>query len=287
MVDKRARVIAFLNMKGGVGKTTIAVNTASALAKLKHRKVLLIDLDPQYNATQYLVDIEKHPDYVNGEHPTVFNIMSIGLTNINGVFSATPISSHPESDKIQLKDVARTLYSEKGGKLDLIPGTLHLINLELAQRGMEHRLQNFVKKIEGAYDYVLIDCPPTFSLFLLSGILASDYYLVPVKPDPLSALGVPLLEAVISLYNEMYEKTIKPLGIVFTMVRETKQMDEVMSGLRKTSAGKRYIFRNSLSNSTYVAAASAKFKPLFEFDPAQRYGQQIVAITEEMENLFD
>ena len=250
MVTKPARVIALLNMKGGVGKTTLAVNLASALAKLNHRKVLLIDLDPQYNATQYLVDIEKHPEYVSGEQPTALNIIGGGLPNLKGVFGSS--NAQNVGDKVELKDVARRIYEGKdGGVLDLIPGTLHLINLELSGRGFEHKLENFVKKIKDAYDFILIDCPPTFSIFLLSGFLASDYYLVPVKPDPLSALGVPLLEAVIGSYSEIYGKSIEPLGVVFTMVRSTKQMDQVIEGLRKTSAGKRYIFRNNLENSTY------------------------------------
>lgn len=270
-------------MKGGVGKTTLAVNLASALAKLEGYKVLLVDLDPQYNATQYLVNVESNRGWVDGSEPTVLNIMSGDKRLVKSVFDGKEL---PPKKTINLVDVARSIYKGKEGKLDLIPGTLHLINLEKATRGAEHRLQNFIKRIKKAYDFIIIDCPPTFSVFLLSGFLASDYYLVPLKPDPLSTLGVPLLESVLEVYSEDFEKKIEPLGVVFIMVRNTNEMDNVMEGIRDTSVGKRYVFRNYLSMSTYVAEASRLNKALFEYGPANRYGEEIKAITKEFLGLF-
>lgn len=283
-----ARSLAFLNMKGGVGKTTMAVNIAYSLSMKRKKRVLIIDLDPQYNATQYLVDIIKHPQYVNGDKPTVFDIMSVrGFTYdsiINGAKKRQARKSVP------LNEVAKTLWSgERNSRLDLIPGTIHLINLEMAGRGVEHRLQNFVQKIKKAYDYILVDCPPTFSIFLLSGILACDFYLVPVKPDPLSVLGVPLLESVIQYYSDSYGKIIEPLGIVFTMVRGTRMMSEVIGGLKETSVGARYIFENYIRNSTYYAEASKQHKPLFKHYYARYYGhaKDMENITEELLPLFE
>jgi chromosome partitioning protein len=279
------KIIAMLNMKGGVGTTTLAVNIASALAKLEDFRVLLIDLDPQYNATQYLVDIELHPEYVDGTEPTVLEIMMGGRTLFPSVLSGTKTL---EKEHITIDMVARTLYKKEGGKgkLDLIPSTLHLINLEMVPRGTEHRLQNFVQKIRDAYDFIIIDCPPTFSVFLLSGVLASDYYLVPLKPDPLSTLGILLLERVINTYSEHYGKEIQPLGVVFIMIRNTREMDNVMEAMRDTSVGKRYIFRSGLTMSTYVAEASRNNKALFEYPPAYRYGEEIREITKEFLSLL-
>ena len=279
---------ALLNMKGGVGKTTMAVNIAYYLSMKMEERVLVIDLDPQYNATQYMVDIKKHPEYVSGEKPTVFDIMTpIGFSYnsiIDGVKKIQVIKS------VQLDEVARTLWNGEGdSRLDLIPATIHLINLEMAGRGVEHRLQNFVKKIKDAYDYILVDCPPTFSIFLLSGILACDYYLVPVKPDPLSVLGVPLLESVIQYHSDNYGKTIKPLGIVFTMVRGTRMMSEVIGGLKETSVGARYIFENYTRNSTYYTEASERHIPLFKHHYAKYYGhaEDMENITKELLPLFE
>jgi chromosome partitioning protein len=280
-----AQSIAFLNMKGGVGKTTIAVNIAYYLSMKKKNRVLVIDLDPQYNATQYLTDIDKNPQYVNGENPTVFDVMCPKGFSYESILNG---KKKQISKLVQLKEVLLPLWKKGDTKLDLIPGTIHLINLEMAGRGVEHRLQNFVKKIKGAYDYILVDCPPTFSIFLLSGFLACDYYLVPVKPDPLSVLGVPLLESVIQYYSENYEKIIEPLGVVFTMVRDTRMMSEVIGGLKQTSAGARYIFESYSRNSTYYAEASEKHIPLFEHYYATYYGhaKDMEKMTEELISLF-
>lgn len=282
-----ARSLAFLNMKGGVGKTTMAVNIAYSLSMKREKRVLVIDLDPQYNATQYLVDIKRHPQYVNGDKPTVFDIMIARGFSYNSIIDGVKKIQVKES--VQLHEVARTLWrGEKDSRLDLIPGTIHLINLEMAERGAEHRLHNFVKKIHRAYDYVLVDCPPTFSIFLLTGILACDYYLVPVKPDPLSVLGVPLLESVIQYYSDTYGKIIEPLGIVFTMVRGTRMMSEVRRGLKETSIGARYIFENYTRNSTYYAEASEKHIPLFNHYYARYYGHasDMENVTRELISLF-
>lgn len=279
---------ALLNMKGGVGKTTMAVNIAYYLSMKMEERVLVIDLDPQYNATQYMVDIKKHPEYVSGEKPTVFDIMTPIGFSYNSIIDG--VKKMQVRKSVQLDEVARTLWSGEGdSRLDLIPATIHLINLEMAGRGVEHRLQNFVKKVKDAYDYILVDCPPTFSIFLLSGILACDYYLVPVKPDPLSVLGVPLLESVIQYHSDNYGKTIKPLGIVFTMVRGTRMMSQVIAGLKETSVGARYIFENHARNSTYYTEASERHIPLFKHYYAKYHGhaKDMESITKELLPLFE
>lgn len=275
--------IAFLNMKGGVCKTTLAVNIAGAFAKIHDLTVLLIDLDPQYNATQYLVNLEKHPEYVEGEEPTILDVIC-GDFETHSVLNGQKVGG---KDSVGIDDLTRTLYERKGGgKLDLIPSTLHLINAEGTGRGTEHNLQNFVKKTKEKYDYILIDCPPTYSMFLLSGFLASDYYLVPLKPDPLSTLGISLLEKVLAAHSKTYSKSIEPIGVVFTMVRITKEMANVMETVKQTSVGKRYIFRNSLSMGTAVAEASRKNSFLFEFERSRKQGEEIKKITRELIDLM-
>ena len=276
--------IAMLNMKGGVGKTTLAVNIAGALAKLQDSRVLLIDLDPQYNATQYLVDVKRFPDYVNGKEPTVLDIMG-GVVEGRSVLDGTRIGGKHE---FGIQELARNLYESKTGKgrLDLIPSTLHLVNIEGPGFGREHLLQNFVNKVKSKYDFIIIDCPPTFSVFLLSGYLASDYYLVPLKPDPLSTLGISLLERVLEAHSPTYNKTIEPLGVVFTMVRATNEMSNVMDTVKSTSVGQRYIFRHSLAMATAVAEASRKNVFLFEYGRSWEQGEEIRKITKELTDLI-
>jgi chromosome partitioning protein len=281
----KKNTIAMLNMKGGVGKTTLGVNIAGALAKLHDLNVMLIDLDPQYNATQYLVNLEQHPEYVDGNEPTVLDIMC-GDFETRSVLNGQKVGgkeSPPSLDKL-----TRTLYKnpKRKGRLDLIPSTLHLINVENTGRGTEHNLQNFVNTIQEGYDYIFIDCPPTFSVFLLSGFLACDYYLVPLKPDPLSTLGISLMEKVLAAHSKTFRKVIEPIGVVFTMVRKTNEMSNVMDTVKRTSVGKRYIFRNSLSNGTGVAEASRQNKFLFDYDRSAKQGLEIRAITKELIDLL-
>jgi len=281
------KIVAMLNMKGGVGKTTLAVNISSCLAKLRDKKVLLIDLDPQYNATQYLVNLEKHPEYVDGSKPTVFNIMAPESASARSVADGATLGQ--EKHQICLNDVKRNLFKNEAGNgvLDLIPSTLNLLLVEISREmGIENKLRNFVNIIKEAYDFIIIDCPPTFSVFLLSGYLASDYYLVPLKPDPLSTLGIPLLDTVFRVYCDTFGKEIKPLGVVFTMVRKTREMEDVMEDIRDASAGKKYVFRSVLSNSTRVAEASRMNLPLFEWKESERYGKEIEDITDEFLKLF-
>lgn len=276
--------IAMLNMKGGVAKTTLAVNIAGAFAKLHDLNVLLIDLDPQYNATQYLVDLDAHPEYVGGEEPTVLDVIC-GEFETRSVLNGHKVGG---KDSARIDELTRTVYNNPHGKgkLDLIPSTLHLINAEGTGRGQEHNLQNFVSNIHEKYNYIFIDCPPTYSIFLLSGFLASDYYLVPLKPDPLSTLGISLLEKVLAANSKTFRKSIEPIGVVFTMVRQTNEMSNVMETVKETSVGKRYIFRNSLSMGTAVAEASRMNKFLFEFDKAKKQGDEIRSISRELIDLI-
>jgi chromosome partitioning protein len=113
--------IALLNMKGGVAKTTIAVNIAGAFAKLHDLDVLLIDLDPQYNATQYLVDLEAHPEFVEGDEPTVLDVIC-GDFETRSVLNGQKVGG---KDSVSIDKLTRTLYSNPNGRgrLDLIPST--------------------------------------------------------------------------------------------------------------------------------------------------------------------
>ena len=110
------------------------------------------------------------------------------------------------------------IYGNKNKNLDLIPSTLQLMELDTSKRGTENRLKRFISKIRRAYDIILIDCPPTLSIFTLSAYLASDAYIIPIKPDHLSSIGIPLLRRAIQEYEEDYNKKLDFLGIVFTMV---------------------------------------------------------------------
>jgi chromosome partitioning protein len=194
-----------------------------------------------------------------------------------------PEGQKATTPKLILPNVAATIFSNKG-RLDLIPSTLQLMELEISPRGTEYRLKNFVDRIREAYDLIFIDCPPTLSIFTLSAYLASDSVLVPVKPDWLSTIGLPLLEKAMEQYEEDYGHKITLLGIIFTMVdKRTTLMKERMDEIRKT----RKTFENYLRHSIKVAKAVGVNMPLFLYPESKPYGEEIINITNELWTLLE
>lgn len=276
------QVISFMNMKGGVGKTTLAVNVAYGLAFFHGKKVLIIDVDPQFNATQCLLDDDYYLAHINDpKKGTIHDIFQPR--------QAGPISTlHGIAKSIDRQDMALSQCScviavntPTGGRLDLIPATLALIGLESAQRGTENRLKAFINKKASHYDVVIIDCPPTISIFTQAAILASNRYIVPVKPDPLSVIGLPLLERWLNGYSEDYGLNVSRVGLVFTMVRgpAPTRMKEVMAELRRSRPGD--VFTTELSLANVVATSVEQHKPVFLAKPASKSAIQIQRITAE------
>ncbi|AHF07014.1 ParA family protein [Desulfitobacterium metallireducens] len=227
-------IVSVINYKGGVGKTTLTANIGAELA-YRGKKVLLIDLDPQSNLTFSFIPVDD-PSYQEGGTIKTWFDAFIDREEIIGLGDLI----------VRPRTIGRTL----SGTLDLICSHLGLINvdLEFAVKlgGASQRQQrnNFIKVYsllqkglqtllaEGhtKYDIVLIDCPPNFNIVTRNALVASDFYLVPAKPDYLSTLGIEQLnkhvEDLVSEYNSYIEKdpegysTIAPelLGIVFTMI---------------------------------------------------------------------
>ncbi|MCA8237154.1 ParA family protein [Burkholderia cenocepacia] len=263
-----AKIVSLINMKGGVGKTTLAVGLAWELAK-EHR-VLLVDIDPQFNATQWVIDTDELLNWLKYKHTilSVFQPPSTALHQGPG--------AHQPAQKPTPKTTILTV--KKGtSKLDILPSTLDLMKLDAAPRGTENRLRVFLEKVRGAYDYILIDCPPTASLFSYSAFLASDAYLVPVKPDPLSVLGLPLLERAMQDYEERSGHELPRLGLVFTQVRTTDAMRSTMDQVRLAYPGE--VFKNLIAQTTGVAEAVEDNIPLQLSTKAGKFNDVREALT--------
>lgn len=198
-------------MKGGVGKTTMAVNLADFLVNRESKRVLLVDVDPQFNATQCILSGEDYISYIQGGGYTITDIFDnssrVVPSVVDGARQATPV---------KFADI-HPIHSDRG--FDYIPGALQLFKLEMAAgSGRENRLKNYLHTLEEDYDYVIIDSPPTPSVWMMSALIASDYYLIPVKPDPISMTGLDLLQGIINERSENYGFQCKCCGIVLTMV---------------------------------------------------------------------
>jgi chromosome partitioning protein len=242
-----ASVISMINLKGGVGKTTLTVGLAWELAK--NYDVLVVDIDPQFNATQWIVPTSVYLDWLKDGNKTVFDIF------LPAGDDPARLSGSRAQKKVAPTTLTNTVIQVKEGnvKLNIVPSILDLMQLDAARRGTENRLRNFLKPALKKYDYILIDCPPTASLFSYAAYLASDAYLVPVKPDPLSVLGLPLLEKAMQDYENLSGEPLRRLGLVFTQVRQVDAMRRTMAQVRSEYTNE--VFEASLPLTTGVAEA--------------------------------
>lgn len=212
------KVISFINMKGGVGKTTLTINLGYALAQKFSKNVLIIDMDPQFNATQALMtkfsDIKKY-ESIRNNHKTIASIL------------IEEHNSMVDNNKKQHNDVIFNLMEKNSncGKLDLIPGDLSLTSFESARRGAEKQLKSYIKNndLKALYDYILIDTPATYSIYSQASLYASEYYVVPISPDTFSVLGYTLLENSISRDYVLEDDRPINLGIIFTLANSRRK----------------------------------------------------------------
>jgi len=272
------KVISFINMKGGVGKTTLAVNLAYAMAYFHEKRVLIVDVDPQFNATQYLVDPKSYLKYIEDDSKlTVFDIFRGGPLTMPTTVGQGRKEVRPAPT---LKNTTIQIY-DHGGKLDLIPSALDLMTLESSERGTENLLAGFLKSIGKAYDSIILDCPPTTSFFTISAYIASDAFITPVKPDYLSSVGLSLIDSATAHYEQRFAKKVKLLGAIFNAVNITYTLDrEIMRQVRESG---RPVFRNYLRRSTNIAKAVRSHEPIFLYSLTRReHGPDIRKLTEEL-----
>lgn len=205
------KTVSLINMKGGVGKTTTAVNLADFLVNRESKQVLLIDVDPQFNATQCVLSGNDYIDYIKNGGYTIVDIF-----DSTPRISASVVVGSKQTPPTSFSDIT-PVKSCRG--FDYIPGDLQLFKLEMtAGSGRENRLRNYLSTLSNRYDYVIIDSPPTPSVWMMSALISSDYYLIPVKPDPISMTGMDLLQGIINERADNYGFTCKCCGIILTMV---------------------------------------------------------------------
>ncbi|HCT3284839.1 AAA family ATPase [Morganella morganii] len=235
-----APVISFINMKGGVGKTTLCVGMAEYLANYMGKKILVIDVDPQFNATQSLM----------GKYGKVDDYMENHLSNGNTIrkIFETP-SNVMERSKIASPEDVITKIDDN---LDIILGDINII-FDTSQESVRvNKINNFINKnnLKNHYDFIFIDSPPTISLFTDAALIASNYYLVPVKIDHYSVLGATSLISAIDTLQDNHNKTLIHIGFIYTntdddFTQKTTKIKEQFE--EKSPFDSMYFFNNRLS----------------------------------------
>jgi chromosome partitioning protein len=270
-------IITIINMKGGVGKTTLSVNLAYVLARFHGKKVLLVDIDPQFNATQYLVNQTTILSHFE-KKKTIFDILQ---PKKEEEFSLSAKRAEKKTETVDLNDyiIPIVRMRQSTARLDLIPSSLKLINFE-GKRGTEYLLKNFLNDKCKHYDIIIIDCPPTLSVLTLSAYLASQSYLIPIKPDYLSSLGLPLLERGLEEYRQTFAHSIDLLGITFTMKdNKSKDSDIVMKNIKDSGWD---CFVAHSSHSIKVARSVKSLNKFYNQATFDKYASEFKNITKEL-----
>lgn len=287
------KVVSFMNMKGGVSKTTLCVNIANTLATKFKKKVLLIDMDPQFNATQYVFNIIHKEDYISKYEEYKKNKQTIhqlyikktrgnndsyeelnSKNDFSGLFNSNAV------DEEYLKENYIVNIKEN---FDMILGDVELIELQISQRsGVENVLKNYIEKkqLKTDYDYILIDCPPTYSFFFISSYIAADTYIIPLKPDFVSSLGMALLNRAISEINKNYQKDIVSLGIIYTLIDPRNNLHMPIIKDIERNIDKKHIFKSNIKYLKSVPEGIAKGKFMLDISDYD-IDKEITKITEE------
>lgn len=202
-----SKVIAVTNQKGGVGKTTTSVNLSAALVYMG-KKVLLVDIDPQANATQG-IGVDRS---------------SLSLTVYDAITQSTP-----------LKDI---IISTDVKNLDIVPANIDLagVEIELSQvkSGREQRIRNALETVKERYDFVIIDCPPALGLLNTNALTASDAVLIPVQCEYYALEGLTQLLNTILLTQKVFNEKLTIEGVLLTMLDSRTNLGiEVSQEVRK------------------------------------------------------
>lgn len=278
-IENYPNVVSVVNLKGGVGKTTLCVNLAYGLAYFLDKRVLLIDLDPQANATQYLLSESNYRKiYLSGDalKKTILEVYD----ECNLANREAEIKPIRDSDKF-----IQRIFKRGNSYLDLLASKLELSLLSFSSQALPQydQIRWFVQSVSNDYDIVLIDCPPTVSSMLIAGFEAANSVLVPIKPDFLSTIGLPLLHNVMTKMYTRYVKrvswmrTLSMLGLVYTMVdkRLTMTRESKIDVNREAKKLGYKVFDSYMSFSTKFTWSAKMTLPIFRTQPSSRYAAEI------------
>ena len=265
--ESEAKVISFINMKGGVGKTTLLFQFAHYVdRKLKKNdntkfKILLIDTDPQSNLTQN----EKERFILENGLATK---KDDDKKDDESVFGKKSIQRLFDPDQLAPEIATDNAIFNLNENIDILPGELKAIFLERTQVGKGKALRDFIldNHLLLAYDLILIDCPPTYSLYTELSLLVSDFYIVPVTQDSYASLGIDLLEEVVQAIvhthrNDMFkEKRLERLGIIINDAGTSTKEESWSTTLRSVYGNEVYpdtvAHRSKLGSSSSLGKAA-------------------------------
>ncbi|MCL6493873.1 MAG: AAA family ATPase [Ignavibacterium sp.] len=246
-----AKIISIANQKGGVGKTTTAINLSSLLAAAEKR-TLLVDIDPQANSSSGLS--------VTNQQISVYDVLA---------------------DRVRINDAIISTFMPF---LDLLPSNINLVGAEIELvdvDGREARLKNALKEIGNNYDFILIDCPPSLGLLTLNALTASDSVLIPVQCEYFALEGLGQLLNTINIVKKHFNPELAIEGVLLTMFDSRLRLShQVAEEVRKYFGDK--VYNTVIHRNVRISEAPSYGKPIILYDAISSGAKNYMSLAAEL-----